>query len=146
MDDRRQRRRYALVAGVLGVPGAACAGAGATLLVATAAWEGARWPALLGLACWLALIAWAVLSWRYLRRGREGLRAGRWPFWDRSLWALLILGLIAAGCMLAMSGLLVLGGLMNGEPGMMATGALLLLFGPALMWPVTLLLQARAGY
>lgn len=146
MDEGRRRRRYALVAGLLGVPGAGCAGAGATLLVGTAAWEGARWPALLGLACWLALIAWAVLSWRYLRRGREGLRAGRWLFWDRSLWALLILGLIAAGCMLAMSGLLVLGGLMNREPGMIATGAILLLFGPALMWPVTLLLQARAGY
>ncbi|MCF7749449.1 hypothetical protein KQ945_01725 [Bacillus subtilis subsp. subtilis] len=143
MDDRRQRRRYALVAGVLGIPGAVCGGAGAALLL-SAAWEGAVWPALVGLVSWLALIAWGMLSWRYLRQGRDGLRAGRWPLWDGTLWVLLIVGLVAACCVAALSGLLMLGGLLGWEPGMLAAGAMLLLFGPALMWPAFMLVGLRA--
>lgn len=142
MDHRRQRRRYALVAGLLGVPGAVCGGAGAALLL-SAAWEGALWPALIGLVSWLALIAWGVLSWRYLRHGRAGLRAGRWPFLDRTLWALLIVGLVAAGCVAALSGLLMLGGLLGWELGMLAAGAMSLLFGPALLWPAFMLVGLR---
>jgi hypothetical protein len=142
MDDRRQRRRYALVAGVLGIPGAVCGGAGATLML-SGAWEGAFWPALVGLICWLALIAWVVLSWRYLRHGREGLRAGRWPVLDRVLWGLLTLGLVAAGCVLAVSGLMMLGALMQLQLFMLGGAAMLLLFGPALLWPGFLLVSHR---
>jgi hypothetical protein len=142
MDDRRQRRRYALVAGVLGIPGAVCGGAGATLMLG-GAWEGTFWPALVGLICWLALIAWVVLSWRYLRHGREGLRTRRWPLWDRSLWALLTLGLIAGCCVAAVSALLMLGGLMGWESGMLVAGTFALLFGPALLWPAFMLVGLR---